>query len=79
MCSNPEKGRHGTIWEVPHIDLFASHQTQIYYTPTHREGAILQSVQSMHLLQGTEAGSTRSQTCDRQTEQDRKCSGQTLW
>ena len=32
-----------TIWEVPHIDLFASHQTQIYYTPTHREGAILQS------------------------------------
>ena len=39
----------------------------------------MQSVQSMHLLQGTEAGSTRSQTCDRQTEQDRKCSGQTLW
>jgi hypothetical protein len=32
-----------TIWEIPHIDLFASHQTQICYTPTHREGAILQS------------------------------------
>ena len=31
-----------TIWEVPHIDLFASHQTQIYYSwnPDHLADAI---------------------------------------